>query len=62
VSLTDELLDHNAALGAGLGHGALLPAPAKRVAGLACMDARRSLDGILGLGEETPTWSGTPAG
>jgi carbonic anhydrase len=31
-------------------------APARRVAGLACMDARLSVDGILGLGEETPMW------
>jgi carbonic anhydrase len=62
VSFTDELLDDNAAVGAGLGHGALLLPPAKRVAVLACMDARLSVDGLLGLGEETPTWSGTPAG
>jgi carbonic anhydrase len=55
VSLTDELPDHNAALGAGPRRDALRLAPAKRVAGLACMDARLSVDGILGRGEETPT-------
>ena len=52
MSLTDELLDHNAALGAGLGHGALLLGARQAVA---CMEARLSVDGILGLGEETPT-------
>ena len=62
MSLTDELPDHNAALGAGLWPWCPALAPAKRVAMLACMDARLSVDGILGLGEESPTWSGTPAG
>jgi carbonic anhydrase len=42
-------------LARALGNGALLLPPAKRVAVLACMDARLSVDGILGLGEGTPT-------
>jgi carbonic anhydrase len=48
VSITDQLLDHNAAVGAGCQPRRLPLPPAKRVAVLACMDARLSVDGILG--------------
>ena len=51
MSLTDELLDHNAALGADPRRGALLLSAGEAVAGLACMDGRLSVDGILGLGD-----------
>jgi hypothetical protein len=62
VSLTDELLDHDAALGAGLGHGALLLGAREAGRRARLHGYPLSVDGILGLGEETPTWSGTPAG
>jgi carbonic anhydrase len=50
VSVTDQLLDNNAAYAAGFSGPLPLP-PAKKVAVVACMDARLNVYGILGLQE-----------
>jgi carbonic anhydrase len=51
VSITDELLQNNAAYAASFQAGDLPMPPAKQVAVLACMDARINPYGALGLRE-----------
>jgi carbonic anhydrase len=51
VSVTDELLKNNDAYAASFAKGELALPPAKRVAVLACMDARLNVYGALGLQE-----------
>jgi len=51
VSSTDELLANNAAYAATFDQGGLPSPPAKKIAVLACMDARLNICRILGLGE-----------
>jgi carbonic anhydrase len=51
MSITDELLKNNEAYAAGFDKGDLPLPPAKRVAVLACMDARLDPNGALGLHE-----------
>ena len=50
MSVTDELLENNAAYAAGFSGPLPLP-PAKHVAVVACMDARINVYGVLGLQE-----------
>ena len=50
MSVTDQLLDNNATYAAGFSGPLPLP-PAKKVAVVACMDARLNVYGILGLQE-----------
>jgi carbonic anhydrase len=51
VSATDELLANNQAYVASFGNGHLPLPPAKKVAVVACMDARLNVYGALGLKE-----------
>jgi carbonic anhydrase len=51
MSATDELLSNAEAYAAAFDKGHLRSAPAKKVAVVACMDARLNPYGILGLGE-----------
>ena len=51
MTVTDELLANNAAYVAAFDKGDLPLPPAKRVAIVACMDARLNVYGILGLNE-----------
>jgi carbonic anhydrase len=51
MSTTDELLKNAAAYAAGFDKGDLPLPPAKKVAVLACMDARLNPYGLLGLSE-----------
>jgi carbonic anhydrase len=51
MSVTDELLKNNEAYAAGFDKGELPLPPAKKVAVLACMDARLNPYGALGLNE-----------
>jgi carbonic anhydrase len=51
VSVTDELLENNSAYAASFDKGDLPLPPAKKVAVLACMDARLNPYGALGLQE-----------
>ena len=51
MSVIDELLENAAAYGEGFKKGALPLPPAKRVAVVACMDARLNPYGLLGLHE-----------
>ncbi len=51
MSATDDLLDNNAAYAAGFDKGGLPLPPAKKVAVLACMDARLDPARALGLSE-----------
>jgi carbonic anhydrase len=51
VSSTDELLANNAAYAASFDKGDLPLPPAKKVAVIACMDARLNVYGALGLAE-----------
>jgi carbonic anhydrase len=51
MSITDELLKNNEAYAAGFDKGELPLPPAKKVAVLACMDARLNPYGALGLQE-----------
>jgi carbonic anhydrase len=51
MSVTDELLKNNEAYAAGFDKGDLPLPPAKKVAVLACMDARLNPYGALGLEE-----------
>jgi carbonic anhydrase len=51
MSTTDELLNNSEAYAAGFDKGELPLPPAKKVAVLACMDARLNPYGILGLSE-----------
>lgn len=51
MSATDELVANNESYAARFEHGGLPVSPAKKVAVLACMDARLNPFGILGLRE-----------
>jgi carbonic anhydrase len=51
MSATDELIANNAAYAAGFDKGSLAAPPAKKVAVLACMDARLDPAKALGLAE-----------
>jgi carbonic anhydrase len=51
LSTTDDLLANNAAYAAGFDRGSLAMPPAKKVAVLACMDARLDPARVLGLSE-----------
>ena len=51
MSVTDELLRNSEAYAASFDKGDLPPPPAKKVAVVACMDARLNPYGILGLQE-----------
>jgi carbonic anhydrase len=51
MSVTDELLEHNARYAEGFDKGDLPLPPARQVAVLACMDARLHVSRILGLEE-----------
>src|SRR3954447_17763939 len=51
MSVTDELLQNNAAYAESFDKGDLSLPPAKGVAVLACMDARLNVYGLLGLQE-----------
>ena len=51
MSSTDELIANNAQYASGFDKGDLSSPPRKRVAVVACMDARLSLDRALGLSE-----------
>jgi len=51
MSVTDELLENAEHYAAGFDKGALTMPPAKRVAVVACMDARLNPYGLLGLAE-----------
>jgi carbonic anhydrase len=51
LSTTDDLVANNAAYAAGFDHGSLAMPPAKKVAVLACMDARLDPAKALGLQE-----------
>jgi carbonic anhydrase len=51
MSITDELLANNEAYAARFEHGDLPIPPAKRIAIVACMDARLNVFGLLGLVE-----------
>jgi carbonic anhydrase len=51
MSVTDELLEHNDRYAQSFDKGDLPLPPAKRLAVLACMDARLDVHKILGLGE-----------
>jgi carbonic anhydrase len=61
MSVTDELLRNAERYAETFDRGDLPLPPAKRVAVLACMDARLNPYGLLGLSRETPTSSATPA-
>jgi len=51
MTVTDELLNNAAAYAEGFDKGALPLAPARRIAIVACMDARLNPYGLLGLRE-----------
>jgi carbonic anhydrase len=51
VPATDDLVANNAAYAATFHHGDLAATPARKVAVLACMDARLDIARILGLSE-----------
>jgi carbonic anhydrase len=51
MSVTDELLENAKSYAAGFDQGDLALPPSKKVAVLACMDARLSPYGVLGLSE-----------
>jgi carbonic anhydrase len=51
VSKTDELLANNTGYAETFDKGGLAAPPAKRVAVIACMDARLNVYGVLGLSE-----------
>src|SRR5215471_18315372 len=51
MSVTDELLANAEQYAAGFDHGDLPMPPARRVAVVACMDARINPYGLLGLSE-----------
>lgn len=51
MTVTDELLKNNEAYAASFDKGALAMPPGKRVAIVACMDARLNVYGMLGLEE-----------
>jgi carbonic anhydrase len=49
MSVTDDLLERNAAYSEGFGQGGLAKAPAKNLAVIACMDARLNVYDLLGI-------------
>jgi carbonic anhydrase len=51
MSITDELLENNRAYAASFDKGDLPIPPAKKIAVVACMDARLDVNPILGLAE-----------
>ena len=51
MSVTDELLHNNSAYAADFDHGDLSVPPAKKLAVVACMDARLNVYALLGLRE-----------
>jgi carbonic anhydrase len=51
MSATDELLANNESYAASFDKGDLAIPPAKKVAVIACMDARLNVFGLLGIGE-----------
>ena len=51
MSVTDELLEHNEAYARDFTSGSLPMPPGKKVAVVACMDARLNVYGMLGLAE-----------
>ena len=51
MALTDELLRNNEAYAASFEHGDLPLPPGKKLAVVACMDARLDVHAILGLGD-----------
>jgi carbonic anhydrase len=51
MAVTDELLEAAASYAASFDKGSLAMPPAKKVAVLACMDARLNVYGLLGLSE-----------
>ena len=51
MSTTDQLLANNEAYAASFDNGSLPMPPAKKLAVVACMDARLNVYGILGLQE-----------
>jgi carbonic anhydrase len=51
MTSTDELLANNQAYAASFDKGDLAPPPARKVAVVACMDARLNVYGMLGLNE-----------
>ncbi len=51
MSTIDDLLDNNARYAAGFRNGSLASAPKRRVAVVACMDARLDVHKVLGLKE-----------
>jgi len=51
MSVTDELLERNGAYASAFASGDLPMPPAKKVAVVACMDARLNVYGMLGLSE-----------
>jgi len=51
MSATDQLLEHAEAYAASFEHGQLPSSPARKVAIVACMDARLNPYGLLGLRE-----------
>ena len=51
MTVTDELLQHAARYAAGFRHGDLRKAPARKLAVVACMDARLDPYALLGLAE-----------
>ena len=55
MTITDELLQNAEQYAAAFDQGDLPLAPARRVAVLACMDARLNPYGLLGLKEATRT-------
>ena len=55
MSSTDDLLANNDAYVASFDKADLPLPPGKKTAVVACMDARLSVYGALGLEEETPT-------
>lgn len=50
MSLIDEILEHNRRQAAVFPYGGLPMPPARRLAVLACMDARLDVESVLGLG------------
>jgi carbonic anhydrase len=62
MSVTEELLQNNAAYAESFQKGDLPLPPARGVAVVACSDARLDVHKILGLGRVTHTSSATPEG
>ena len=61
MSVTDDLLQNAKSYEASFDKGDLPMPPGRKVAVVACMDARLNPYGLLGLRRETHTSSETPA-